>query len=62
MSDHVASLKDQTKNQVWVFPKERFIAYGPEDEWWAKKVEFGMEVEILAMTAPPPAPSVGLTS
>lgn len=25
----------------WVFPEDRFVEYGPEDEWWAKKVGFG---------------------
>lgn len=29
---------------VWEFPKDRFVEYGPEDEWWARKVGFGREV------------------
>jgi hypothetical protein len=27
--------------QVWVFPADRFVEYGPEDEWWAIKCGFG---------------------
>lgn len=29
----------------WIFPKERFVEYGPEDEWWARKYGFGHEGE-----------------
>lgn len=28
---------------VWVYPRDRFIEYGPEDEWWARKLGFGHE-------------------
>lgn len=29
--------------KVWVFPSDRFIEYGPEDEWWARRLSFGHE-------------------
>jgi len=28
-------------HKKWVFPYDRFIEYGPEDEWWAIKDGFG---------------------
>ncbi len=29
----------------WVFPYDKYIEYGPEDEWWARKQGFGYEAE-----------------
>lgn len=29
----------------WEFPKDRFVEYGPEDEWWARKYGFGRELK-----------------
>lgn len=25
----------------WHFPERRFVEYGPEDEWWARKYGYG---------------------
>lgn len=32
------------KTTAWEFPRDRFIEYGPEDEWWARKLGFGRPV------------------
>ncbi len=34
------------KEKRWRFPKDRFIEYGPEDEWWGRKYGFGHEEEV----------------
>ncbi len=28
----------------WMFPSDRFVEYGPEDERWAQVIGFGTEV------------------
>lgn len=30
-------------NRPWLFPKDRFVEYTKEDEWWARKYSFGRE-------------------
>ncbi len=37
-------LHEDMVDKVWVFPEEKFVSYGPEDEWWARKYGFGHEV------------------
>lgn len=32
---------DIPQGQKWVFPKDKYIEYGPEDEWWAIPWGFG---------------------
>jgi len=46
MSVLPVSLTFTRRRKVWVFPPDRFVEYGPEDEWWARKYEFGHEHEV----------------
>jgi hypothetical protein len=42
ISENIETLHSCKK---WEFPYDRFIEYGPEDEWWARKWGFGKEVD-----------------
>lgn len=42
----VYSLTLKRTEKYWEFPQERFVEYGPEDEWWARKYGFGQEIEV----------------
>lgn len=38
---------------VWVFPKDRFTTYGPEDERWARVLRYGREEQKRVITVIP---------
>lgn len=41
----VKLILDDNLPKPWQFPYDKFIQYGPEDEWWARKWGFGKEVD-----------------
>lgn len=49
------------KKKRWVFPYDRFVEYGPEDEGWARFVGFGHEEEVVETVRIPNVVIKGIT-
>jgi hypothetical protein len=60
IAGQVRKLEFITKQKVWVFPPDRFVQYGPEDEWWARKYGFGHEEVQLCRVVIPHAVITGI--
>lgn len=55
MNSQVISITYTRRTRVWVFPKNRFVQYGPSDERWCRFFGIGREEEVVETVTIPRA-------